>query len=251
MKALIIAQHEFKSLFLSPLAWSLLGVLQFIFAYLFLTQIENFMRVQPQLAFIEHAPSLTDIIVPPLFGNAGIILLLLCPILTMSVICQERRTKTFALLLSAPLSSTDIIVGKYLGISFLLMVITSGISLMPLSLALGGSIDLGKLACNALALTLLVGAFAAVGVFCSTLAPHPVLAAILSFSFLLLLWIIDWSTAIKEQANEIINYLSLVRHFQNLQTGLIHSADLGYFLLFIASFLWLSIRCLDYQRLQK
>ena len=71
-----IASREFKTLFLSPMAWTVLAVLQVILAFLFLTQVEAFTALQPRLASLEDAPGLTDIIVPPLFGNAGIILLL-------------------------------------------------------------------------------------------------------------------------------------------------------------------------------
>ena len=84
---LTIASREFKTLFLSPMAWTILAILQFILAFLFLTQVEAFTTLQPKLASIEGAPGLTDIIVPPLFGNAGIILLLVTPLLTMRLIC--------------------------------------------------------------------------------------------------------------------------------------------------------------------
>ena len=94
-----IASRELKTLFLSPLAWSILAVLQFILAYLFLTQIETFTTFQARLANIDNAPGLTDIIVLPLFSNASIILLLVTPLLTMRLVSEERRNKTLSLLL--------------------------------------------------------------------------------------------------------------------------------------------------------
>lgn len=248
MKCLVIASREFKTLFLSPLAWTILAILQLIFAYVFLTQVETFTMLQPKLAIIENGPGLTDIIVPPLFGNAGIILLLVTPLLTMQLICGERRNKTLALLLSAPVSSADIIIGKYLGVLGLLLLIVALVSLMPLSLLMGGELDVGKFLANSLALSLLVAAFAAAGLYLSSIALHPVIAAMGSFGLLLLLWILDWTTGIKDQRSELFEYLSLLRHFQNLQSGLISTVDVGYFLLFICGFLLLSIRCLDNHR---
>ena len=53
---LTIAGRELKSLFLSPLAWSILAVVQFILAYLFLAQVDNFLLLQPRLVGIEGAP---------------------------------------------------------------------------------------------------------------------------------------------------------------------------------------------------
>ena len=248
---LIIATREFKSLFLSPLAWTVLAVLQAILAYLFLTQIDNFTLIQPKLALIEGAPGLTDIVVTPLYGSAGLILLLITPLLTMRLISEERRNKTLSLLLSAPISSTDIIIGKYLGLLGLMLLMVLLITLMPLSLLAGGELDAGKLAANLLALLLLVTAFTATGLFMSTVAGHPTVAAMGTFGILLLLWILDWSAGMQDQRSELLEYLSILRHFQNLQSGLIGTVDIGYFLLFTATFIALSIRSLDNERLQK
>jgi ABC-2 type transport system permease protein len=246
-----IASREFRSLFLSPLAWTILAVLQFILAFLFLTQVETFTALQPKLAGIEGAPGLTDIIVAPLFGNAGIILLLVTPLLTMRLICEERRNKTMALLLSAPVSNIDIILGKYLGILGLMSLMIALMTLMPLSLLSGGELDLGKLFANMLALLLLVAAFTATGLFMSCIAGHPTVAAMGTFGILLLLWILDWTTGMKDQRSELFEYLSILRHFQNIQSGLISSVDVSYFFLFITGFILLSIRSLDNDRLQK
>jgi ABC-2 type transport system permease protein len=85
----------------------------------------------------------------------------------------------------------------------------------------------------------------------STLAGHPTIAAMGTFGILLLLWILDWTTSMNDQRSELFEYLSILRHFQNLQSGLINSVDIGYFLLFTAAFILLSIRSLDNDRLQK
>jgi ABC-2 type transport system permease protein len=245
----IIATREFKNLFLSPLAWTVLAILQAILAYIFLTQVETFNLIQPKLATIEGAPGLTDIIVIPLFSNAAIILLLVTPLLTMRLICEERRNKTLALLLSAPITSADIIIGKYFGSLGLLLTLVFLITLMPLSLLVGGELDMGKLFANLLALLLLVAAFTSTGLFMSTIAGHPTVAAMGTFGILLLLWILDWTTSINDQRSELFEYLSILRHFQNLQSGQLNTADISYFLLFTTTFLFLGIRSLNKDRL--
>ena len=246
-----IANREFKSLFLSPLAWSILGILQFIFAFLFLSQVESFVAYQAKLAEIQSAPGITDVIITPLFANAGVILLLVIPLLTMRLICEERRNKTLTLLLSAPLSNRDIILGKYLGVLGLLLLIISLITLMPLSLIIGTQLDWGKFFSSILALTCLVAAFSSVGLYMSCIAPHPTIAALGSFGLLLLLWILNASASLQAQTSELFEYMSILKHFQSLQTGLINTTDLSYFVLFTATFLLLSIRRLDNDRLQK
>jgi ABC-2 type transport system permease protein len=248
---LSIASRELKTLFLSPLAWTILAVLQFILAYLFLTQIETFTTFQARLANIENAPGLTEIIILPLFSNASIVLLLVTPLLTMRLVSEERRNKTLSLLLSAPLSASEIILGKFFGVLGMLLLIVIMTSLMPLSLLIGGELDLGKFACNIFALSLLVAAFSSLGLYMSCIASHPTIAAIASFGLLLLLWILDWSSGLKEQHSDTFQYLSILKHFQSIQSGLLNTVDVSYFLLFTCTFLILSIRRLENDRLQK
>ncbi|OUR68329.1 ABC transporter permease [Cycloclasticus sp. 46_83_sub15_T18] len=251
MNSFIIAGREFRTLFLSPLAWTLLGVSQLILAYMFLTQIDYYLSIQPKLIGIAGAPGVTDLVVAPLFGNAAVILLLITPLLTMRVISDERRNKTISLLFSAPISMGDIVIGKFLAIYAFLLLILGLIVLMPLSLLTVGELDSGKFLACILALALLMAAFSALGLYMSAISPQPTVAAVASFGALLLLWIIDWAGSNSGNSSELFAYISLMRHYENLLRGLVNSSDLLYFILFIASFLILSIRRLDNDRLQK
>ena len=151
--------------------------------------------------------------------------------------------------MSAPISSVDIIIGKYLGSLGLLLILVFLITLMPLSLLVGCDLDMGKLFSNLLALILLVTAFTSTGLFMSTIAGHPTVAAMGTFGVLLLLWILDWTTSMNDQRSELFEYLSILRHFQNLQSGQLNTADISYFLLFTMTFLFLGIRSLNKDRL--
>jgi len=113
---LTIASRELRSLFLSPLAWSILGVVQLLLAYLFLSQIDLFMTWAPQLADRANAPGVTDIVITPMLGNTGVILLLIVPLITMRTLSEESRSRTLNLLMSSPVSMTEIVLGKYLGL---------------------------------------------------------------------------------------------------------------------------------------
>ncbi len=251
MSALIIASRELRSLFLSPLAWSILAVVQFLLAYIFLSQVEYFQRLQPRIAALENSPGVTDLIVAPLFGNAGVILLLVTPMLTMRLISEERRNRTLSLLFSAPVSITEIVLGKYLGILAFLGIMIVMIATMPLSLTLGTDLDWGKFAACVVGLGLLLSSFAAIGLYLSSLAMQPVVAAVGSFGMLLLLWIIDWNATVGTPKGDLLGYLSMLRHYQNLLKGMVNTTDLVYFLLLTVTFVGLSIRRLDNDRLQK
>ena len=248
MMALTIAGREFRTLFLSPMAWSILGVVQIILAFMFLVQLDYYLDLQARIAGMPDAPGVTDLVVAPLFGNAGVILLFVTPLMTMRLISEERRNRTLSLLFTAPVSMTEIVLGKYLGMLAMLFTMLGLLTLMPLSLYLGGTLDIGKLAACFLALGLLLAALAAMGLYISALASQPTVAGVSTFGASLLLWIINWTD---RESGGVLEYLSLLKHYESLLKGLVSTADLGYFLLFILAFLVLSVHRLDNDRLQK
>lgn len=242
-----IATRELRSMFLSPLAWSVLAVTQLILAWSFFTQIDFFFNIQPELATLPNAPGVTDLVVMPTFEAASIILLMVTPLLTMRLISEEKRNGSLTLLLSSPVSMTEIVLGKFIGIVMFMLIFIIMISLMPLSLLMGTELDLGKLAAGMFALILLLSSFSAAGLFLSSLTQNPVVAAISSFGLLLLLWIISNNTG---DSTTALSQLSLLNHFAPMLRGLIDTADIAYFVLFISTFLLLTIRQMDSQRLQ-
>lgn len=248
MMALTIAGREFRTLFLSPMAWSILGVVQIILAFMFLVQLDYYLDLQARIAGMPDAPGVTDLVVAPLFEFAGVIFLLVTPLMTMRLISEERRNRTLSLLFTAPVSRTEIVLGKYLGILAMLFTMLGLLTLMPLSLYLGGSLDMGKLAACVLALGLLLASLAAMGLYISAMASQPTVAGISTFGASLLLWIINWTD---RQSGGVLEYLSLLKHYESLLKGLVSTTDLGYFLLFILAFLVLSVHRLDNDRLQK
>lgn len=251
----LIALRELKSLFLSPLAWAMLAVMQLILCYQFLTQLETYMQLQAKLSVLEESPGITDLVIAPLLGGAAIVLLLIVPLLTMRLISEEQKNQTLPLLFSAPISMTQIILGKYLGVLGFLLVLVIMIALMPLSLLLGAAIDLGQLFAAVLGLTLVLASFAAAGLYMSTLTRQPAIAAVSSFGLLLFLWIINWAdsteidASLAEGGENILTWFSLLNHFEPLLKGVFSTADIAYYLLFICLFLVLSVRRLERLRL--
>ncbi|VAX13437.1 Gliding motility-associated ABC transporter permease protein GldF [hydrothermal vent metagenome] len=252
MMIFTLAARELRSLFLSPLAWSILAVVQFIIAWLFLSQLNDFIVLQPQLKMMANAPGATELVIAPIYGSAAFIMMMVTPLLTMRLISEERQSGSIALLMSAPISMTEIVLGKFLGVFSFSLLMISMVTLMPLSLFTAGPIDAGLLAALFMALSLLLAAFTALGLYMSTLTLQPTVAAISTFGALLLLWILDWAGDKVGSANasNLLSYLSILRHFEALGKGVFSSADLIYYLLFTSLFLILSIRRLDADRLQ-
>lgn len=245
----VIAGRELRALFLSPLAWVIAGVVQCIAAYLFLASLDHFLQWASRAAALEGGPGVSDVVVAPLFANTAVMLLLVAPLITMRLLAEERRHHTLTLLLSAPVSMTDIVLGKYLGamgfFGFMLLCIV----VMPLSLSVGGPLDVGKIAAGALGLCLVVAAFVAVGLLMSALTAQPTVAAITTLGVLLGLWVID-GLGHDRGVDAMLRYLSLRGHLESLLKGVFNSADVAYYVLLIVASLGLSIWRLDADRLR-
>jgi len=248
-KTLAIAISEFKRLFNSPLAWSVLAILQFILALMYLMFIEEFIAVvQPATATMDNPPGVTDVIVSPIYLWAGIIMLGVMPIMTMRSFAEERMNKTLTLLLSSPLSSWQIVLGKFLGIVFFILLVVAMISLMPLALGLGTHPDWGKILASSLGLFLLLSSFAAAGLYLSSLTSQPIIAAVSSFGLLLLLVVLYLLGSSQSNSSELFIYLSHFSHFLPFLDGVFDTSDMVYYLLFIITFLVLTVRRLDNDR---
>jgi ABC-2 type transport system permease protein len=180
--ALTIASKELKALFASPLAWLVLTIVQVIAGYTFLRRLDDFLQVQPQLVQLANAAGVTELVVAPVFATAAIILLFAAPLLGMRSIAEERRNETFVFLTSAPVSMTQIALGKFLGIWTFLALIIALTAAMPLSLATSTSLDYGLMASVCCGLLLLSAGFAAISLYISSLTVQPVAAAFASFA---------------------------------------------------------------------
>ena len=242
-----IAGKELRSLFASPLAWVILAFLQLILAWLFLTRLQAFLDLQPQLTMMPAAPGFTEIIVAPVFGTATIVLLMVVPLLSMRLLAEERRNQTLPFLLSAPVSITQIVVGKFLALLAFLALAIGLLVLMAVSLYGGGKLDVGLLAGNLLGLLLLCSGFAAVGLYLSSLTAQPLIAGVGTFAVLLGLWVINIAA---NDPDSVLNVLSLIKHFDSFSRGTLAVGDVVYYLVLTALFLLLSIRRLDGDRLR-
>ena len=245
----IIGKREFAAMFTAPLAWVILAVVQVIIGYMFLANLDSFFLLQPQLQQLENTPGVTDIVVTPLMQVAAIIMLMVMPLLTMRSIAEEKRNRSLTLLISSPVSMTEIVLGKFLGLMLFVLVLVGMLMLMPLSLFLGTAPDAGKLLSIFLGMLLLLGAFSAIGLYLSSLTENQTIAAVGTFGVLLMLWIIDWLSGSVSQGESLLAYLSLLHHHQSMLEGVFNSSDVAYYLLLIVGFLGLTIRQLDRERL--
>lgn len=210
-------------------------------------RLDAFLEVQSQLVQIANPPGVTEIIVAPIFAMAAAVLLMATPLLTMRLIAEERRNHTMTLLTSAPISMTDIVLGKFLGLMIFFCGVIFLVMVLSLSLLMGGTLDIGLLLSNVVGLLLICACFAALGLYISSLTAQPAVAAAGTLGILLGLWVMDIAA---DDGGSIMRTLSLLKHYESFNRGLIDTFDLAYFSLFILTFLVLAIRRLDGERLR-
>ena len=240
-----IARKEFHSLFSSPSTWWMLAVMQFLFAWFFFGRMDDYLQVQAQLAQLSNAPGATISVAAPLCSVLALMLMMLIPLFTMRLIAEERRNRTWVLLLTAPVSATQIVLGKFLGLMTLLALIVAGCAAMLATLMLGTHADIGLMLSNILGVVLLAASYAALGLYFSALNKQPIIAATTALGLSFGLWLLELTAS---DNRSFLRAISPNAHFQNLNMGLINSADLIYFVLFISTLLWLTIRHLNDER---
>ncbi|HYZ22572.1 MAG TPA: ABC transporter permease [Rhodopila sp.] len=220
---------EEQAIFTSPIAYVVLSVFLIIMGYTFTLTL-----------FVSHVPTLVH-----LFFQIYVLFLLTVPIITMRLVAEERRLRTIEILLSAPVSEARVVFAKYLASMslVLLMLVLSG----AYAIALGvlGQPDWGPIYSGYLGLALLGAALVAVGLLTSSMVSNQVIAALLSLSLFLLLWIIDnFGWMLPDPFNALVVNLSLLVHFTPFATGSIFLSDAGFFVSVALLGLFFSVRAM-------
>lgn len=233
---LTIARREWQSDFVSPLAWILLAVNQFILAWIFLRVLERFSG----LAAAGRGAGLTQEISVNLFGFAAVLALLATPMLAVRTLSTEMREGTWELLGAAPVRLADILLGKFLGLAGL----TTAAALLPALTALFvapvAGLDAGVLFAASLGLVLTGLLFCAVALYAASLSSQPGLAALAGYGILLGLSVVG--RADSNGSSGLFDWLSWNEHLYWFLLGVVRTGDLAYFLLLIGFFLMLTHR---------
>lgn len=244
---LTIAAKELRALFVSPLAWVVLAFFQLILAWILLARLDAFLAIQSQLVALANPPGATELVISPVFGVASIVLVMAVPLLSMRLVAEERRNQTMTLLLSAPLSVSEIVLGKFFGLAAFLLLPVLLIGAMVATLAVGGRLDWGLVVSNVIGLALVAAGLAAIGLYASCLTAHPVVAAVTALAISLALWMINLATSDPASPVQVV---SLLKHYEPFTKGMVSTANLAYFALLTGLFLALAARRLDADRLR-
>lgn len=185
-----------------------------------------------------------------LFLSMLMIVMLVIPIITMRSFSEERKQKTDQALLTAPVTLTEMVLGKFFG-AFLLYCICNVVYILyAFILAMYASPDWAVFFSTLLGMLLMGGALIAIDLFISTLTESQVIAAVLSIGVGLLIYMLDSLTNLvsAEWFVNLLNNISFDAHFTNFINGIINLSSVVYFLSVIAIFLFLCVRVFEKRR---
>jgi ABC-2 type transport system permease protein len=249
---LAIAQKELKSYFASPIAYIVIGFFSLLFGYFFYALLVYFDRQSMQFAGLGGAQppmNVNDQLIRPVFLNASVVLLFVLPMITMRTYSEEKRSGTIELLLTAPLTDFQIIMGKFLGAMALYAAMLAVTVIHMATLFAVGNPELLPILTGYLGLLLLGGCFVSVGLLISSLTKNQIVAGMVTFGVFLLLWVINWVGSFGGPTTQaVLNYLSITDHLDDFTRGIIDSKHLVYYLSFIAFGLFLTARSVDTER---
>ncbi|MDO6736376.1 Gldg family protein [Wenyingzhuangia sp. 2_MG-2023] len=251
-KIIKIAKLELSLMFYSPIAWFVL-IIFFIQTGLTFTELLYKYETNQQLG--RPLSVLTKILYA---GEDGILakvqnyLYLYIPLLTMGLMSKETSSGSIKLLYSSPVKIKEIILGKYLSMAIynllLAILLSSFIVVGTMSIV---AVDIKFVLGGILGVYLLMSAYAAIGLFMSTLTNYQVVAAISTLAVLAFFNFIGNVGQVYDFIREITYWLSMRGRANYFVNGLIGTKDILYFLLVIFLFLILGILKLTYERKRK
>jgi ABC-2 type transport system permease protein len=229
---LTLLVKEEKALFTSPIAYVLIAVFLLIMGYSFTLAL-----------FVSHTMTLVH-----LFFQVFTLFLLTVPIITMRLIAEERKLGTMEVLLTSPITETQIVLAKFAASMSLILLMLILSAAYPIVLAIYGDPDWGPIFSGYLGLVLFAGALVGVGLLTSALTNNQIIAALLSLSIFLLLWIIDeYGHILPDPFDTLLVNMSLSVHFKPFATGSLYLTDVAYFLSAAMLSLFLSVRALAWR----
>ncbi len=250
---LAIFQKEFKSFFYSPIAYVILALftaLTGVFFYLYLSSFVEaaFMDMirSQQYRMAPQKFNVNLMLIRPYFWNIALISLFTLPTITMRLYSEEKRLGTVELLYTTPITPLQIILGKFLaGVAFYIVLLLPTMFFQALLFIYGDPEFLPVLS-GYIGLILLGSAFISVGLFISTTTENQIIAAIGGFGMSLLLWVVGWgANFVGPTLKPILNYISIINHFEDFAQGVVDSSHLAYYVLFVIVGLYFSLKMVE------
>ena len=231
--------RELRAYFFSPLAYGVLASFLFINGITFATLI----------GYLNDAPSAVGAPMEYFFGGTILFWLALAfvgPILPMRLLSEERRSGSLEILMTAPVTETQVVVGKYLAALTFYLVLWAPTVLYAVIVASYSKLDWGPLASAYLGVLGIGALFLSVGLFASGISRNQIVAALVGFALVFALFILGLlEFLVNDQSlRQVLSYLNLIQHMEDFSKGIVDTRRLVYYLSGTAFFLFLTSRAL-------
>lgn len=250
-----ILTKEIKSYFYSPVAFVVITIFSALIGYYFYNIFAGFSTISfqaqtdPMVAAQYGVLNVTEFVVRPFFGVVSIVMLIMLPMLTMRSFSEEKKSGTIELLLTYPVKDIELVLGKFAGCMGIFAIMLSLSFPSLLLVAFFGDPEWGVIFSGYGGLLCMGGAFISLGLFMSSLTENQIIAAVLSFASLMVLYMIGSSAGfVGEKMGMVLEYISLHSHFDTFARGVLDTSDITYYLLFAVFFLFLSMHSLESKR---
>ena len=248
-----ICKRELLSFFVSPIAYFVITGFTLLVGFFFFQGLAFFARIfemAPMMNFRPgQMPNLNEYVVQGLYQTMIVILVFMVPLLTMRTIAEEKRRGTFELLITSPLSIFEIVLGKFMGLSVVILIMLGITFIFPGLLIVYGNPEVAPILSGFLGVVLCTLAFASIGMAASSFTENQIVAGISSMVALLLLYVIQApSETTGGTVAEVLRYLSPVSQVTDLIKGVISLKSIVYFTSLTIFGLFLSQRALEAHR---
>ncbi len=264
-----VCRREFAAYFQTPSGYVVTGIFALLSGLGFSISLLTYARISqaPAENGYPTVPDFEETFLSPWLVYCGLLIMFLSPLLTMRLFAEERHKGTIEMLLTLPLRDRDIILGKYFAslMMLLLMMCVVAIDLAVISRLV--SIEPAVLALGTLTVFLMGSSFIAMGMFVSSMMRNQVTSGAVTFGLSLLFYIVGsvsrslpeanpapegWPELLRSAAGAVYalvrglgQELAVDAHAMDMAQGIVAPADIAYYLLFSAFFVFLTFRVLE------
>lgn len=236
----ILLKKELLLMFKSPLAFVIAALFSMVTGWIFVNLLNQYISTVSSLpAHLTHQISIIDSVILRLFANMHLIILFICPILSMRMIAEEKKQNSLELLFCAPVKEVHIILAKFTSLCITVLFFLSLTAIIPMVLASSGLYETPVLFSGYFSIWITSCLYLAMGLFFSALTQNQIISAILGFCACLFLWMLNWVGSFWSNLalGNMMKFFSSIEHFQNIARGLIQVHDLAFYFFGILLFL--------------
>ena len=233
-----IARREFRSYFDSPLAYVVICLSFFGLGLMFFLYRGGFWQIDKTSVggIFEWTP----------LGLS----MLVVPVVTMRLLAEEKRTGTLEMLITLPVSDSDVILGKYVGALGLVLTVVFATLAYPVAMFRWpwnlGPLDWGPIFAGYIGLLLFSGAAVAIGLLITAMTESQSIAFFITFFILVALWVVgDVAGYLGGGLGTVLQYVSFQTRLEGFARGIVDTRDVVYFLSVTALALVVAFRALE------